>query len=152
LKNDNDVGFYCDDIEPNSADRKIYYETQSFMQKSLEIRSIASQSAISIIGSFPNEEKNCNYRRIDEFITNLIKYVRLSKVGCIITDAKKYNEKVSFAEMIERKVQENPYYSNDCKNEINLIGVTSLDSLDLNETYVRHFINYNITLILTNKK
>jgi hypothetical protein len=54
--------------------------------------------------------------------------------------------------MIERKVQENPYYSNDCKNEINLIGVTSLDSLDLNETYVRHFINYNITLILTNKK
>ena len=79
MKNDNDVGFYCDDIEPNSADRKIYYETQSFMQKSLEIRSIASQSAISIIGSFPEEKKSYNHRRIDEFITNLIKYVRLSK-------------------------------------------------------------------------
>jgi hypothetical protein len=144
-ESNSDYSEKSEDLKFKITDKlKTYFGTQSFMQKSLEISSISSLSAISIIGSFPDEKKNYNYRRIDEFITNLIRYVRLSKVGCIITDAKKYNEKVSFAEMIEQKVQENPYYSNDYKNEINLIGVTSLDSLDLNETSVRHLIIYNI--------
>jgi hypothetical protein len=44
-----------------------------------------------------------------------MKYVRLSNVNCIITDAKKYNGKASFAEIIEQKVLENPFYSNDIK-------------------------------------
>jgi hypothetical protein len=68
----------CDGGGYNYGNMKIFFETQSFIQKSFEIRSISSQSAISIIGSFPEEKKSYNYRKIDEFITNLIKYVRLS--------------------------------------------------------------------------
>jgi hypothetical protein len=128
-----------------------YLKQRKLVFEKFDIKGDSSLSAISIIGSFPDEKKSYNYRRIDEFITNLIKYIRLSKVGCIITDVKKYKNKVSFAEMIERKVQENPYYSNDYKNEINLIGVTSLDSLDFNETSVRQLIIYYIIFILTNK-
>jgi hypothetical protein len=112
-------------------------KTGKFIREELNISSKRSASAISIIGAFPDDNKKSNYRNIDTFLNNLIKYARLSKVDCIITDAKKYYGKVSFAEMIEQKVQENPYYSNDYKNKINLIGVTSLESLDDNETSVR---------------
>jgi hypothetical protein len=107
-------------------------------RKKLNISSKNSASAISIIGAFPGDDKKSNYRNIDTFLNNLIKYARLSKVDCIITDARNYYGKVSFAEMIEKKVQENPFYSNDYKNTINLIGVSSLELLAYNENFVRH--------------
>ena len=95
-----------------------------------DVLNIKSKSAISIIGNYPENDKKENNKKLDSFLDNLMKYARVSNTDCIITDVRKNNKKVSFADLIERKVLENPYYLNNYKNKIKIIGITPLSSLN----------------------
>jgi hypothetical protein len=68
-------------------------------------------------------------------------------VNCIITDAKKYDGKASFAEIIEQKVPEIPNYSNDYKNKINLIGVTSFKEVTPIKFFKKFFILKKVLIL-----
>ena len=103
-----------------------------------------SKFAISIVGSHLGDKEKSIYENLDIFINNLLKFVRLSNTDYIITDAKKMSGKISLAKIIEKKVQENPFYSNNYDKKIELIGVTSLDSLICHE---ETNVGYTIILI-----
>lgn len=83
------------------------------------------ESAYTIIGNYLYDENKDNHRKLELFLDYFVKYIR-SNGGSVITDGRYENFSYSLTELLEIKIQENPFY-NGTANKIELICATSIN-------------------------
>ena len=87
------------------------------------------RESISIIGDIDIIEKNRG-KNFENFLNNLMKYVRSSSSSIIISSINNIG-KSFLLQLIEKNIEENPYYSEKDKNynSIKLIKIDSKENL-----------------------